>query len=127
MDALFDHLNLARNDDFFVDVFDESLHKRCTNTLNPLLQPDIIVEVLSLGSQYTQLYSEVIVRTVHYFYQTVFYLLCDVKYSREIQDLVVWSAELTNATDHQLLVIIPQLLEDGDRVSVSAKEHGQEN
>ena len=85
------------------------------------------MEEFSLPRKDTEFDCEVIVATVYDFDETVFDLLSDVKDPRQIEDFVVWCAKLTDASDHKLLVEVPEFLEHGNRVYVQAEKHRHED
>jgi hypothetical protein len=127
VDALFDHLDFARDDNFFVKVFYQCLDKWSADSFNALFEPNVIVKEFSLSSKDTEFDGKVIVAAVYYFDEAVFDLLGDVEDPRQIEDFVVWCAKLTDAADHQLLVEVPEFLEHRDRVDVQAEEHRHED
>ena len=127
VNALLDHLDFARNNDFLVDVLYEGLDERCTDALDALFEPDVIVEELSLACQDAHLDCEVVVRAVDNFEETVFDLLRDVQDSVQVQHLMIWCADLADASDHQRLVVLPQPLQHDHRVRMRTYEHRHEN
>jgi hypothetical protein len=104
----------------FFDVLEESLDEGCSYLCNSSLQPDIIVEEVSLASQDAQVDCEVVVLAVNYWDQTLLHFLGDIKHSREVHYARVMLIQLINTPDHQLLIVLPQLLQDRDRVYVVA-------
>lgn len=109
VNPLLDHFHFARNNYLFINIFYQSFNEGCANTFDAFFQPHIKMEELSFASEHTKLDSEVIVLTVNNFNQTVFYLLSDVKHSRQIKDFVIRAAKLADTSDHQRLVKLPNL------------------
>jgi hypothetical protein len=72
------HEIINRNDDHVLDVLDESVDERSANILDTALDPDIIMQEISLTSKYTEVDSKVVIVTVYYCQQTVFDFLGDI-------------------------------------------------
>lgn len=91
-EAIFNHVLPAWYNDLLINVRDESLDKWCTDFLDSLFEPDIIVEKLPLSSKYAKIDCKVVVLTVNDLDQTIFDVLRDVKDSRKIHDPLLMSA-----------------------------------
>ena len=50
-----------------VDVFEEGLHERRSHFLDAFFEPHIVMEEVSLTSQYSQIDSKVIILAIDYF------------------------------------------------------------
>jgi hypothetical protein len=80
LDALLDHLDLTRSDNFLIKVFNQCLDKRSAYAFDAFFEPDVVMEEFSFASKDTKFDSEVVVVAVYYFDEAVFDLLGDVKY-----------------------------------------------
>lgn len=101
-----------------VDVLDEGLYEWCTDLLNSLLQPDIVVKELSLPSQDAQIYGKVKVAAVNDLYEAVLNLLGELEHSREVKDTLLVPAALSDAANHKVLIDVPELFEHDIRLLV---------
>ena len=112
-EATCNHKFSTGDNDLLVDVLDESLHEGCANFLDSLLEPDIIMQELAFTRQNSQIDGEIEVIAVNNLDETVFDLLSDVKDPAEVHNPLLVSAALTDASNHQVLVELPEFLEDG--------------
>ena len=58
------------------------------------------MQELPLSSKYPEIYSEIVVLAVNYLNQAIFYVLRDIKDTREIHDPLLMPAWLADTTDH---------------------------
>ena len=105
--SILDHVFSAWYNDLLINVADKCRDKRRTNFLDSFLEPDIIVKELSLASKYAEIDSEIVVLAIDNLDQTVFDVLRDVKDTRQIHYPLLMSARLTDATNHQCLIVVP--------------------
>lgn len=80
--ALLQHVLLARDEDLLIYVLNEGLNEGRADFLDPLLEPDIVVEELTLACQNAQIDRKVIVVAVDNLDQTVLDVLGDVEHPR---------------------------------------------
>lgn len=78
VDALFDHLYLAGDNNLLVDVLYEGLYERRADSFNSLLKPDVVVEELSLAGENAQLDSKIVIIAINDLYEAIFDVLGDV-------------------------------------------------
>ena len=117
-----EHELAARDDDLLIDVLDEGLYERCADLLNPLLQPHVIMQELTLASQDAKVDSEVEVVAIYYLDQAILDLLSDVENARQVQNPLLVPTALTDSANHHTLVKLPEFLEDGYAGLVDEKD-----
>ena len=111
--AILDEVLFGGEDDVLVDVLEERLDERRAYLLDSLLEPHIIVEEVPLAGKDAKVDCKVIVLAVDDLDQTVLDLLSDVKDSGQVHYFLVVSAAFTDASNEQVVVILPQFPQDG--------------
>ena len=117
--AALDHVFLAWDEQLLIDVLDERLHEWRADFLDSLFEPNIIVEELSLAGQDAEIDSEIEVAAIDNLDQAVLDLLCDVEYSRKVEHSLIVPTALSDTSNHQVLVDLPQLLQHGNRLLIA--------
>ena len=73
------HILSQRIDDIVFHVLDKSFDECISDTLDALLEPDIVVKEVTLTSKNSKIYRKVVILAVNYSDETILDLLCDVK------------------------------------------------
>lgn len=115
-----------RRHDVLLDVLEESLDEGGANITDASLEPDIVVQEVSLTSEDGKVNCKVVVLAVHNWHQALLHLLGDVKDPGQVHDPLIVPAEFADGSDHQSLVILPQGLQDQDGVNVITQELGKQ-
>lgn len=123
--ALLEHVLFAWDDNLLVNVLDKGLHEGRADFLDPLLEPDIVVKELALARQNAEVDREVVVIAIDNLDQTVLDVLSDVQHSGQVDHTLFVPTALTDSPDHEVLVEIPQFLEENDRLLVVQEEGHQ--
>lgn len=69
---------INRYNDHVLDIFYKGIDERGAYILNAALDPNIVMQEISLTSKYTEMDSEAVIVTVHYCQKTIFDFLGDI-------------------------------------------------
>ena len=123
LERFIDFLGLADgHHDVFVDILQKREDERCSNVLNPVFKPHIVVQEVPLPRQNAQMHREGIVVAIHDRNQGIPDFLGDVQNAGKVHNAVFVAAELADRADDHRLAVLPENLQNWDRVLVDSQK-----
>jgi len=88
-----------RTNNVILDVLDKSIDERRPNFFDTAFDPLIVVQKVAFACENSQIYRKVVIITANDRYQTIFDLLGNIKYTRQVHQTLIVLTEFTNASD----------------------------
>lgn len=116
-----------REDNVFLDVFYQRIDEWRPNISDPVLDPSVVMKVVPLARQDTEVDREVVILAIHDTDEAVLDFLGDVEDPGEVHQSLVMLAELTECSHKEILVVVEELGQHNGRVGVITEEHWHNN